>query len=303
MGGSVARARLARALILSLVALSLLLPACGETPPTPATPTRAPEVKAGAPPAATPTPTKPGIAAGSRSGDGPTPTAISTPARPDSAAGSRSGDEPTPTPTATPAAGQPTIQKIADVPSTWLKAWGAESELVGTAIVPANDGGYFVAGYMQSGSAEALVLKIDGAGQVIWRRQFEAADQRRLPVGSADAYLQDLTGGAAHYWIDLVATRDGGLALTLGPRLLRLDQNGDYLWGRSYTRGTRPANAYTIAALVELNDGGFALAGAYRTTNLATNYQADDTMLTRVSAAGEVRWAREYQGIQGAAGG
>ncbi len=200
-------------------------------------------------------------------------------------------------PTATPA----TLPVSAPSPSeTWLRAYGGGLELAGTSIVPLAGGGYLVAAPVEAEAHDTLqfaLFWLDPAGGVLQARTY-ASDCRRASQG-AGSYDRG-ESGMRYYWASLAATDDGGGALAMGARLVRLDAEGSPLWSRQYLVGGRYPHELVVASLVALDDGGFILCGSHALPPQdAAGGHEDPLILLRVDRQGDVTWAQEYPTLFG----
>lgn len=135
---------------------------------------------------------------------------------------------------------------------TWQKRYGGVARDYARAIIPANDGGYVVAGYTESfgaGSADGWLLKLDSGGKLIWQKTFGsggfehavslipasgggylvAAEGSSFGLGSSDVWLfkvdelgnivwQKVYGGSREDWVyDVLRNAILGVALAAQP--------------------------------------------------------------------------------------
>ena len=116
-----------------------------------------------------------------------------------------------------------------------------------------------------AGGFDIRVFKLDTSGEVVWDQTF---------------------GGANDDWVRaIVETQDGGHALagyTMSKGaglsdvwLLKLAANGEFLWERTYGE----AGNEWARALVELPDGGLALAG----DTYSTGAGASDVLVLKIA--------------------
>jgi hypothetical protein len=163
--------------------------------------------------------------------------------------------------------------------------WGRDYSLGGEscayALVQTSDGGYALAGY----------TKTYGAGQDFWLVKTDAN-------GNAQ-WNMTYSGGADDVAWDLVQTSDGGYALAgytesygVGGTdfwLVKTDGSGNAQWRRSYG-GTLDEWAY---ALVQADDGGYALAG------YTASFGAGDLdfWLVKTDASGNALENRTFGGV------
>jgi predicted MPP superfamily phosphohydrolase len=164
----------------------------------------------------------------------------------------------------------------------WNKTYGGTNNDKASALVQTGDGGYTLAGYTRSygaGNYDFWLVKVDASGIMMWDRTYGGTND-----DSACA---------------LVQTTDGGYALAGGTRsfgagncdiwLIKTAASGSMQWNKTYG-GIADDGA---DALVQTNDGGYALAG------LTGSYGAGawDLWLVKTDSAGNAQWNRTYGGI------
>ena len=171
----------------------------------------------------------------------------------------------------------------------WNKTYG-EGSLC--SLVELSDVGYAIAGTTKSFDASSddfWLIKTDEYGNMEWNKTY----------GRVDAEWIRITGEVHDNAYSLVATSDGGYALTgdtsphlLGsPRdvwLVKIDAYGNMEWNRTYG-GESYEDAYS---LVETSDGGFAIAGCTRSFGAGF----EDFWLVKTDEYGNLEWNRTYGG-------
>ncbi len=140
--------------------------------------------------------------------------------------------------------------------------------------VPAGDGGLFLAGWFYSRLQDGEWLaRVDSVGSVRFSRSFGT----------------ELIG---HEVEDLAPSGDGGVVMLTSPSspfgsreltLSRVDGSGSPVWRRAI-RDSSPSGAIVRSA-----SGGF----------LVLTSTADETVVVKVDDAGEIQWARQYEGFVG----
>jgi len=167
-----------------------------------------------------------------------------------------------------------------------------ETPFLATSLIKTSDGGYAVAGYaetghsiMSSGTGFVCLVKTDGAGNMQWKKQFEA-----------DALW-------ALFHISVVETDDAGYALltvadftvnavpvveNVDFWLIKTDSDGDMQWSKTYG-GAHNDLPY---AFVETADGGFLLCGETQSFGAV---QADG-WLVKTDSEGNMLWNKTYGG-------
>ena len=176
---------------------------------------------------------------------------------------------------------EPVVAKLdAEGNVTWRKTIGTTHSENVVRAVQAGDDGLVIIALDDGGGPGGWVAKLTAAGQIAW--------QSRLPA-------DDIISIA-----DMQKTRDGGFVIAgtyqwsypYDAFLLKLDANGTVQWMRAYD-GTAPPDQtegddYALAAR-QMADGGYVLLAF----NSIRTYLWD-VWLTRVSATGDVMWARGF---------
>jgi len=153
----------------------------------------------------------------------------------------------------------------------WNRTYSEGSKWDTYSLVVTSDGGYAIAGVSSSGgavSADFLLIKTDAEGNMEWSRTY---------------------GGTSNdHAYSLVQTSDGGYALAgrtysfdVGQGdfwLVKTDAEGNMEWNRTY--GGK--NIEIAHSLVEVSDGGYALAG--KTTSFGAG--SSDFWLVKTDAQG-----------------
>jgi len=158
----------------------------------------------------------------------------------------------------------------------WTRTAGGTGDEYGYSLVVTSDGGFVVAGYTASfgvGTNDVILCKFNSSGDHLWSKT----------VGRTPYY----------YGYSLVATSDGGLAITGGANvsaeilLTRFDSLGNHMWTRT-VGGFGEDVGYS---LIQTTDGGFAVAGW--TTSFGG---VDNIVLARFNASGNHMWTRSVDG-------
>ncbi len=146
-------------------------------------------------------------------------------------------------------------------------------------IIPAIDGGYIVAGYTYSYSADGypdiLVMKIDEAGEIVWTQtnaidegqwlnSIVALDSGYIAVG----YQSVPAGGGEDFYI------------------VKLDENGNILWSRTYALGDyQEAND-----VIKLSSSGNIIVVGY------TETENHDAWVLCLNNDGDTLWTKTFGG-------
>jgi predicted secreted protein len=141
-----------------------------------------------------------------------------------------------------------------------------------------SDMGYIAAGYTSSGNGEnyAWLLKTDSQGNLEWNQTYgNSGDSRAFSV---------------------IQTNDGGYVFagytgSFGQSgnnfwLVKTDSQGNMLWNQTYG-GAENDEAY---AVIQTNDGGFAIAG--QTDSFGDG--GNDAWVVKTDSSGNIQWNQTY---------
>ena len=168
----------------------------------------------------------------------------------------------------------------------WSQTYGGEFSDDVSSLVEASDGGYVFAGATQfsgSGNGYAWLVKTDSLGVMEWNQTYGGLDNDRVH--------------------SLIKTSDGGYALGLQrdmietiPHmdtdvvLIETDSLGVMEWNQTYGGAERDM----VSSLVEVSDGGFALAA----TTYSFGVGGGDFWLVKTDSLGVMEWNQTYGGIE-----
>jgi len=163
----------------------------------------------------------------------------------------------------------------------WNKTYGGTRNDGAEALVQTGDGGYTLAGWTYSfgaGDSDAWLVKTDASGTAQWNKTYGGTG-----TDMANALVQTGDGGyaLAGFTGSFGAGRDDFW-------LVKTDANGNAQWNRTYG-GT---NLDYVGALVQTDDGGYALAGSTNSFGAG----GDDFWLVKTDAIGNVMWNKTYGG-------
>ncbi len=160
------------------------------------------------------------------------------------------------------------LDKLANV--EWEKTYGGGGNDWAEAIVPADDGGYVMAGWTGSfgaGGFDAMLLKIDDAGNSVWWKPYGGI---AYDAGNAVAK----TAGGDYVLAGHLGITDGGGA---DAYLVKVDGAGSIVWEQSYGN-----NCDMAEAVIATPDGGYLVIGQWISTD-GTN---SDIFVIKTDAAG-----------------
>ncbi len=170
------------------------------------------------------------------------------------------------------------VKTDANGDTMWTKTYGGTHEDGGNWVEQTSDGGYIIAGHTYSygaGTFDVFLVRTDSVGQIQWTKTY-------------GGYLYDQA------W-SIKETPEGGYIVAgftgmFDPLydfwLLRIDENGDTLWTRTYGGSlTEWCNSVYVTP-----DSGYILAGY-------TGYFNDyDVFLVKTDKAGNLQWTKTYGG-------
>ena len=169
-------------------------------------------------------------------------------------------------------------------------------------IMQTNDGGYIAVGSVENagqntGVLSALVLKLDGQGNVQWRRTLGQ------PGGPTDALLNDVKQTADGGYIttgqfSATSACQYGHGCGEGVLVVKLNANGGLAWLRGFNsfdgNGDPTASEHALS-IVQTSEGGFLVAGNWRNT-IGPGTCCRGALLLKLDANGNSQWQRAYSG-------
>ena len=159
----------------------------------------------------------------------------------------------------------------------WSKQYDTAADLFDdvNAMVQTPDGGYLLAALAVNG--KMVLIKTDAVGEIEWSKAYDSG------FGTGTPY-------------DVVVALGGGYAVcghqsntSQGLHVLRVDENGDVLWGKRY--GMDIDLAHAIAATP---DSGFVVAGFTYSYGFAVYGQEQDAFVVKIDQGGGLEWARAF---------
>lgn len=196
------------------------------------------------------------------------------------------------------------LQANAQAPSIeWQRVTGGSAHEYATAVCATPDGGYvmtvssaladtdFPVNY---GQDDCWVVKTDSMGNVAWKTHVGGTE-----TDHAKAIVAVKGGGyaIAGYTAspDNDVTGKHGAGATTDYWLVRLDENGKFLWQKCYG-----GSDYDYANAIDVTpDGGFIIAGtaASDNGNVTGNHGNGDCWIIKTDANGNIDWQRSLGGV------
>ncbi|MBU1653088.1 T9SS type A sorting domain-containing protein [bacterium] len=164
----------------------------------------------------------------------------------------------------------------------WVHVYGNECYEYCYWAAPVNDGGYIFTGLrtVPGNEDDVLIIRVDANGETLWERTYGG------PLDDCGRQVQQTSDGnfAVTAWTDSY-----GPGLRSG-YLLKLDDNGDMLWTKTYG-GTGYNNTWSG---IQTSDGGYALTGF----SDCSGTQRDMIYLVKTDATGDTLWTQRYGSVQ-----
>jgi hypothetical protein len=169
--------------------------------------------------------------------------------------------------------------------------------LIPASIVQTSDGGFAIAinnearrvdniGYQGHFTQfyELQIMKTNSNGEVQWRKNFTQVDD---PNGQTS--LLYIIGQTCI----IVQTADQGYTIASSGYdklwMFKVDAQGNVLWSKNYIYNEETPSQSFLNAMIQTNDGGFALAGTTQTSE-----GGNDFWLVKTDSTGKAQWNQTY---------
>jgi hypothetical protein len=170
------------------------------------------------------------------------------------------------------------IVKLSNGAVVWQRIWNGPT-IVGvtdTSVAVAADGSVYVAGITADGGGDAVLLKFDPDGNLLWERAWGGTES-------------DSAGAVATHSDGSVYV--AGRATSFGPSsagvfVLKFDPMGHLVWQRLWD------DAAGFEAMAVTPDGSVYAASSRLRPN--SNFSQFDVMVLKLTPAGDLVWARTY---------
>jgi hypothetical protein len=202
---------------------------------------------------------------------------------------------------------------MAQAPDTlWTRTYGGTGDDVGRSIQITGDGGYIIAGYINSFGAQdydMYLIRTNEIGDTLWTRSYGGVSDQQCNsvqvtpdggymlvgnIGSSSSYrlyIVRTTSRGDILWTrsymdvpganSIHSTDDGGYVIAGGLYIMKINSEGDSLWMRS-------VNGWAYCAKQTI-DGGYLVVGTwYVLSNLSYMH------ITKFDANGSYQWESDY---------
>ncbi len=186
---------------------------------------------------------------------------------------------------------------VSAVPSEeWNRTFGGIGDYYARSVQQTGDGGYILAGYIDSyGTEDAWIRKTDAFGREVWNKTF-----RRGKSNVISSVRQTTDRG---YVLTGYTGPDGD---SLNTWIIKTDEDGKEQWNRTFgeklygwvysTQRMVYSWAYSVQ---QTSDGGYILAGQMRPQRAPWNEASFDAYLIKTDADGNEQWSRRFGGTRG----
>lgn len=182
----------------------------------------------------------------------------------------------------------------------WRKYFGGTNNDRAFGVVNAHDGGYVLAGASESddfdisapkGSYDFWAVKVDKNGNFEWERSFGGTG-----IDQAQDIAQTSDGG--YVIVGNTFSQDTQVSENNGESdiwLIKIDENGDLLWQRSFGGAGFDA-AHSVR---NTSEGGFLLCGNSKSADgdATLNFGENDIWLIKTDAQGNLEWEKAFGGL------
>jgi len=163
-------------------------------------------------------------------------------------------------------------------------------------VEPTSDGGFVAVGSVtdSNGNPAALVLKLDGVGDIQWQRKLARTGAGWSLFG---VVRQTSDGG----YIAVGEVNDGSNGSTGEPLVsilaVKLDAAGNVTWQHGFNDvGSSGVTAVEHAkAVVQTSDGGYAIGGDWKSQPFADEC-CQGALLLKLTSSGAIEWQKAYSG-------
>lgn len=189
----------------------------------------------------------------------------------------------------------------ADGNLVWRRYFGGTNNDRAHSVVQANDGGFIMAGFSESGDSDISlakgsydfwIVKVDGKGQLVWEKSFGGSGiEVSYDIAKTDDGAYVITGHTFSDDTD-ISQNHGGSDVWL----IKINDDGQLLWEKTYG-GSGFDTAQSVSLMA---DGGFLVSGNSKSTDLATSKNAgeNDMWVLKTDQDGSLEWHANFGGSE-----
>jgi hypothetical protein len=181
----------------------------------------------------------------------------------------------------------------------WEHSYGGSSDDQAFSIKPTVDGGYIIAGETWStngditsnhGSADLLLLKIDGNGNVLWENSLGGSSTE-----GARSVIE--TFDSSYVAVGYTYSNNGDITLNHGFRdawITKTSNSGQLIWQKTIGGSMNDA----LVSVQQTSDRGFITAG-YSSSNdsdISGNHGYADCLVVKLDSSGNIIWQKSFGG-------
>lgn len=171
----------------------------------------------------------------------------------------------------------------------WYKRYDRANagEFQASSLKSTKDGGYILCGRTREPRYNAWVMKLDGAGNILWTKTYKLAvppkyNTNHYRNNEGIQILEADDGGYVFLGTDTINTAWQTMEENLW--LLKLSQEGDIQWQKTLAASTFAWSKN----LLKTKDGAY----------LVTAYTSANTLVLKLEADGTIKWAKTYSGTR-----
>ncbi len=161
----------------------------------------------------------------------------------------------------------------------WTKTYGDANMDAAYSVEKTSDGGYVIAGSTHN-SMDVYVIKTDVNGDSLWTRSFGGP-------ATDEAYSVQQTNNGGYIITGKTQSYGAG---DYDVWLIKLDENGDSVWSKTYGGESRDIGW----SVIQTNDGGYYITGY--TESYAHAEEDSDMWLIRTDENGDTLWTKSFGG-------
>ncbi len=188
----------------------------------------------------------------------------------------------------------------------WQKTYGGTGSEIGNAIVATPDGGYLLAGTINSnngdvannhGSNDVWVVKIDANGNKLWQKTYGgSSDDMAFSIIATNDGHYLLAGSSSSLDGDVSGVHAVSGTSMPDAWLLKIDATGNKVWNKAYGS----TSVETAVGVVQSADGGFVVLGGgaadFTGGDVSPVHGWTDYWVFKISAGGQLLWQKPLGG-------